>query len=84
MAESSERSTAGSRVELLRPSASRASTRKRWSPSASPEYVTGEPHATGLDPSSAQRNVAPASFASNVRVAVVWSVVPEGPEVIVT
>ena len=36
------------------------------------------------DPSSEQRNVAPASFASNVRVAVVWSVVPEGPEVIVT
>ena len=53
-------------------------------PSARPEYSIGELQVAGGEPSSEQRNVAPPSFASNVSVAVVSAVVPEGPEVIVT
>ena len=50
----------------------------------SPEYAAGEEQDAGAEPSREQRKVAPRWFAVNVNVAVVWSVVPYGPDVIVT
>ena len=61
------------------PAASRARTRNVWSPRASAVTVWGEVQPVNETPSSEHSNVAPASSAEKVNVAVVASVGEAGP-----